>query len=253
MGCQSQVILGQNLTFTITTHDPDTSELTNADAAPAYRVYEDETATPLLVGTMTELDAANTTGFYSEQIACTPGNGFEANKSYNIYVEATVDGATGGISYGFAVMQDVADAVMDEALSGHTTSGTAGNALRRIGAGQITVTSPVATTGDIELWQGYDYYDEDGQALEWTDSDGSWPDLSGATPTFIIDGELSVNGTISNPTGPATITVELTRAQTAALPASQKLNYVVHVTTAGEHLIMILHGAVTVNRQRTAS
>ena len=58
MGCQSQVILGANLTFTITTHDPDTGELTDADAAPSYRVYEDETAVPILTGTMALLDAA---------------------------------------------------------------------------------------------------------------------------------------------------------------------------------------------------
>jgi len=103
MGCQSLVILGNNLTFTITTHDPDTGELTDADAAPTYRVYEDETAVAILTGTMSTLDTANTTGFYGEQIACTAGNGFEAGKSYNIYIEATVDADTGGISYGFTV------------------------------------------------------------------------------------------------------------------------------------------------------
>lgn len=101
MGCQTSVILGNNLTFTITTHDPDTGVLTDADAAPAYRVYEDETAGAILNGTMATLDAGNTTGFYSEQIACTTGNGFEVGKSYNVYIEATVDTDTGGISYGF--------------------------------------------------------------------------------------------------------------------------------------------------------
>ena len=103
MGCQTQVTLGSNLTFTITTHDPDTGVLTDADAAPTYRVYEDETATAILTGTMTKLDDANTTGFYSELIACTAANGFEVNKSYNIYITATVDSDTGGISYGFTI------------------------------------------------------------------------------------------------------------------------------------------------------
>jgi len=100
MGCQSQVRLGNNLTFTITTHDPDTGVLTDADAPPDYRVYEDETAVAILTGSMATLDAANTDGFYSELIPCTIGNGFEVGKSYNIYIEATVDGDTGGISYG---------------------------------------------------------------------------------------------------------------------------------------------------------
>lgn len=104
MGCQSEVILGDSLTFSICTHDPDTGELTDADSAPTYRVYEDETATPILTGTMTTLDAANTIGFYSEQVAGTTANGFEVGKSYTVYIEATVDGDTGGISYGFTVV-----------------------------------------------------------------------------------------------------------------------------------------------------
>ena len=103
MGCQAQVTLGNNLTFSITTHDPDTGVLTDADAAPAYRIYGDETAVAILTGTMAILDNANTTGFYSEQVACTTANGFEVHKSYNIYIQATVDGDTGGISYGFRV------------------------------------------------------------------------------------------------------------------------------------------------------
>ena len=103
MSCQSRVTLGDNLTFTITTHDPDTGVLTDADAAPVYRVYENETAVAILTGTMAILDNAGTTGFYSELVACTAANGFEIGKSYNIYIAATVDSDTGGISYGFTV------------------------------------------------------------------------------------------------------------------------------------------------------
>lgn len=104
MGCQSQVILGNNLTFSITTHDPDTGVLTDADAVPDYRVYEDETAAAILTGSMAKLDDANTTGFYTEQIACTTANGFEVGKSYTIYIEATVDSDQGGISFAFEVV-----------------------------------------------------------------------------------------------------------------------------------------------------
>ena len=103
MGCQTQVTLGSNLTFSITTHDPDTAVLTDADSAPTYRVYEDETATPILTGNMALLDAANTTGFYTELIACTTANGFEVNKTYTVYIEATVDTDKGGISHAFTV------------------------------------------------------------------------------------------------------------------------------------------------------
>ena len=101
MGCPSEVEIGDNLVFTITTHDPDTGVLTDATGNPAYRVYEDETGTAILTGSMAKLDDANTTGFYSESIACTSGNGFENGKSYNIYITATVDSDLGGICYGF--------------------------------------------------------------------------------------------------------------------------------------------------------
>lgn len=107
MGCQSSVDIGEYLTFSICTHDPDTGELTDTDSSPTYRVYEDETTTPILTGTMAKLDDANTTGFYAERILCNAANGFENGKSYTVYVEATVDGDTGGISYGFRAGTDV--------------------------------------------------------------------------------------------------------------------------------------------------
>jgi hypothetical protein len=111
MGCQSEVVLADNLTFSITTHDADTGALTDCSAAPAYRVYEDETATAILTGTMAVLDTGNTTGFYTELIACTTANGFEVGKSYTLYIEATVDGITGGIAYGFTVKAPIPAAV----------------------------------------------------------------------------------------------------------------------------------------------
>jgi len=103
MGCPSIVAIGDNLTFSVCTHDADTGALTDTSAPPAYRVYEDETAAAILTGAMAKLDDANTLGFYTELIACTVGNGFEVGKSYTIYIEATVDGIVGGIAYAFTV------------------------------------------------------------------------------------------------------------------------------------------------------
>ena len=103
MGCPTAVIIGNNLVFSICTHDPDTGHLTDTDAPPIYRLYEDETVVPILTGTMAQLDGLNTTGFYTELIACTTANGFEAGRSYTVYIEATVDSDTGGITYAFIV------------------------------------------------------------------------------------------------------------------------------------------------------
>lgn len=113
MGCPAETGIGESLVFSICTHDPDTGVLTDADAAPSYRIYETETATPILNGNMATLDGGNTTGFYTELIACTAGNGFEDGKSYTIYIEATVNSDTGGIAFGFKAIDRVTAAVVN--------------------------------------------------------------------------------------------------------------------------------------------
>jgi hypothetical protein len=87
MGCPAQCVLGENLTFTVQARDG-TGAPANATGSVSYSVYEDETSTAILTGTMTQL--ASQTGFYSEQIACTTANGFERYKSYTIRITATV-------------------------------------------------------------------------------------------------------------------------------------------------------------------
>jgi len=99
MGCPSDCDIGENLVFSICTHDPDTGVLTDADAPPDYWVYEDENATEILTGSMAKFDTK--TGHYTELIACTTANGFEAGKTYTVFINATVDSDKGGISYAF--------------------------------------------------------------------------------------------------------------------------------------------------------
>jgi len=152
MGCPSFVIIGNNLKFSITTHDPDTGVLTDSDAVPAYRVYEDETATAILTGTMATLDTANTTGLYSEIIACTIANGFEDGKTYTVYIEATVDSDTGGISYDF----------------------TAYTQLGGISAGAVTFTYTLTSTVDSAPIPGADVW-------ATTDEAGNYVAASGVT------------------------------------------------------------------------
>ncbi len=98
MGCPSQCILGENLTFTIQVVNA-SGDVANATGSPAYSVYEDETSTSILSGSMSQLSAQ--TGFYSEQIACTTANGFETYKSYTVRITATVSGVSVGTAYTF--------------------------------------------------------------------------------------------------------------------------------------------------------
>lgn len=104
MGCPSFVIIGNTLTFSITSHDPDTGVVTDASST-AYRVYEDLTTTVIASGSMTLMvdagGAGNTTGFYQTTLTCSAANGYEHGKTYTIYIEATVDSDKGAITYAF--------------------------------------------------------------------------------------------------------------------------------------------------------
>ena len=91
-------------TFTVVTTVFSTGVATDADGVPTYRVYEDETGTAILNGSMALLDSANTAGFYSEQITLSAANGFEVGKTYSIYVTATVSSVVGATCGGFKVI-----------------------------------------------------------------------------------------------------------------------------------------------------
>lgn len=95
--------IDDTLTFYVNTTRFDTGAATDADAAPAYRVYEDETGTALLNGTMALLDSVNTAGLYSEQITLSAANGFEAGKDYVVYVAATVNSVAGATNHTFQI------------------------------------------------------------------------------------------------------------------------------------------------------
>ena len=83
------------ITFAANVHDPTDGSAADADSAPTYRIYEDETGTPIVTGTMALLDDAGTLGFYSERVQLTAGSGFERGKTYTIYLTAAVGGVTG--------------------------------------------------------------------------------------------------------------------------------------------------------------
>ncbi len=133
MGCQTEVEVGANLTFTVAAHNQGTGALADADSVPDYRIYEDETGTPILTGSMALLDDAGTLGFYSELISASTGNGFEAGKSYSIYTTIVVAGVTYAVTYGLRAVT-LADVIWDEALTGatHNVATSAGRRLRSI-------------------------------------------------------------------------------------------------------------------------
>jgi hypothetical protein len=122
------------LTFYAQTQRFDTGAATDADSAPAYRIYEDETATPLLTGTMATLDASNTDGYYSEQVTLSAANGFEKGKCYSIRIAATVNSVAGATLRQFQ---------MEAEVDANTTSDKTGYRLSSTGVDDILRTALV--------------------------------------------------------------------------------------------------------------
>ena len=232
MGCQAMVVLGDNLTFTITTHRADTAVLTDADGLPTYRIYEDETAAPILNGTMALLNPANTTGFYSELIACTAANGFEDGRSYNIYIEATVNGITGGISYGF-VCQIATWSTLVRTL---TMSAVA--VISAVDGDDIailrgdTFSATITGLGDLSVQTGLWFSvkvqrsDADGASIIQISEDAGLLFLNGAAAGVAANGSIVINDPV---TGSITITLEA--AETDDL-RPQALHYDIQMATA---------------------
>jgi hypothetical protein len=153
----------------------------------------------------------------------------------------------------------IADAVWDEARTGHTTANTFGKFLdaqvstisggsgggtdwtaeeraqilawleatydktQLIGSGTLESTSPVMQDGSLRLVRGDDYTDV---PLSWTITDYAGPDLTGGSVSFALfpkngtAAELSVSdGTVAINSTTVTLTVSLTREQTLQLSA----------------------------------
>ena len=91
--------LNDYLTFTCNTHSPTTGSAEVASGSVAYSVYEDETSTAILTGTMSSLGAS--VGFYSERIQLTSALGFENGKTYTIRIQATVGSVTAALIHTF--------------------------------------------------------------------------------------------------------------------------------------------------------
>lgn len=80
----------------------------DADSAPAYRIYEEATGTPILTGTMDPLDAANTDGFYAKRIQLLAADGFEEGKDYACRILATVGALSNALPIQFSVVPSAA-------------------------------------------------------------------------------------------------------------------------------------------------
>lgn len=131
-------------------------------------------------------------------------------------------------------------------VPGSYASGSAGHALGRIGSGQISVVNMVAQSGDISIVKGDDYYNADGRALDWTETDGTWPTLTTASVKFYYN-STSWNMTVVTATGSSKkVRLELASSDTNTFTAGRKEFYVQATHSTSPHTATLVQGSVTV-------
>ena len=162
------------------------------------------------------------------------------------YLDAKVSTVGGGTTEG------IAEAVWDYLTNAMTTAGSVGKLLvAKLGLitpANVTVSSPVASNQHVTTIQGDDYDAADGRAIEWTVA--STATLTGGTVAVIIEGVDTYVGSVVDET---TIRLELTAAQTAAIPVGPR-RYQVIVTQSvalGEDVLTLVQGTWTSARRYT--
>ena len=187
-------------------------------------------------------------------------------------LDATISTRLPTASYTAApTASSVADAVWDEALSGHATAGSAGAALAAAGGSadpltnsvpgtyaqgtagyilgsinpaQVTVVSPVTVDGtSIAIIRGDDYLLTDNRALTFTGA--TWPSITGASIAL----KVNFSGAIVSYTGTVTAAdscyVELTDTQTAAM-ATGTFDYDLEATLSNGSIVTLVQGQALV-------
>lgn len=128
----------------IQTSSVTTGAATDADAAPTWRVYEDDTATPVTTGSFSTLNSQ--TGFYVAAITLAAAIGYEIGKQYAIRSQATVGGVIGAQVDTFQIQSEV------RLAAGAITAGTiTAGALQGFTLGSVagTVGSVAGTVGSV--------------------------------------------------------------------------------------------------------
>lgn len=133
---------------------------------------------------------------------------FHNGSSQDIYLAYDVTPAAANLDAAVSSIPTAAgnaDAVLEELVGDHSaTTGSTAAYLARIGSATITVTGPVNTTGSVTLYEGADE-----PQIDFDNTDGTWPDLTGATVTFYMRGYSKVM-TVVTPTGSQKIRLAVT-------------------------------------------
>jgi hypothetical protein len=228
--------INDTVVFTCNTHNPNSGAAQDADSNPIYRIYENETQTAIASGVMSKLDDAFTTGLYAESIQLLEGNGYEKNKTYTIYIEATVAGVTGSMSHAVQIV-DVGQRVWS--YSPRSITQSVASTVVPSAAGAISIirgdTTSISLTGlgDLTAAEKLDFTvkrhnsDSDSNAVlrihltvPAVPLEDGLITLLGSAYDYPADGEIAIDDAIAG-----NITITIQARATADLPLVSNLYY----------------------------
>lgn len=156
-------------TVYLNTHLPSTAAEGDADSLPTYEVYEEDTDTPILSGSMAKLNDAGTVGLYVKKISLTAANGFDAGKEYGVRMRAVVETIAMSKTEVFGIWPTIIPS---------TVSGTA----VVLGQGPYSLQQTGTGLSSIAIYEG----DQFALSLELIDGAGRREPLSGRTCTVSV-------------------------------------------------------------------
>jgi len=126
-----------------------------------------------------------------------------------------------------------------------------------IGTGQAFVDVPIDGDSNITVRRSRDYQQADGLAIEWSNPDGTWPDLTNATivarvarPGCKTSALYDFAASVITPTGSQIVRLELTKAQLAII--ADDYTYELVATLTGGSVVTLVDGQFRVVLGRDA-
>lgn len=168
------------------------------------------------------------------------GAGWEDQKTYGAFlVGGTVGGPVDGKSVNHLIVGlfsiGLTPDLLKRATPGHYAAGSAGHAIGRIAAGNITVQSVVSYDGRrLFIKRGDSYSVDDGNPIVWTDTDAAFPSLSGFDLFLKIGAADPIEGAWVNPTA----MFEVSISESAALEVGT-VAFEVYASKPGSRITLI--------------
>lgn len=126
-----------------------------------------------------------------------------------------------------------------------------------IGTGGAFVEVPIDGDSNITVRRSRDYQQADGLAIEWSNPDGTWPDLTGAAivarvarPGCKTSALYDFAASVVTPTGSQSVRLELTKAQLAII--ADDYTYELVATLTGGSVVTLVDGQFRVVLGRDA-